>query len=36
MRGELDSYPDVSFIDGLMFDQFLDEMVQNYEKNTRN
>ncbi len=32
MRGELDSYPDVSFIDGLMFDQFLDEMVQNYEK----
>ena len=32
MRGELDSYPEVSFIDGLMFDQFLDEMVQNYEK----
>ena len=32
MRGELDAYPEVSFIDGMMFDQFLEKMVQNYEK----
>lgn len=32
MRGELDSYPEVSFIDGMMFDQFLNDMVENYER----
>lgn len=32
MRGELDSYPEVSFIDGVMFDQFLEEMIENYEQ----
>lgn len=32
MRGELDSYPEVSFIDGMMFDRFLEEMIGNYER----
>ncbi len=32
MRGELDQYPEVSFIDGMMFDQFLENMIQNYQR----
>lgn len=31
MRGDLDKYPEVSFIGGMMFSDFLDEMIKHYE-----
>ena len=32
MRGELDNCPDISFIDGISFEDFLNEMIENYER----
>lgn len=32
MREQLEQYPDVTFIDGLMFDDFLEELIMNYKK----
>ena len=35
MRGELEKYPEVSFIDSLSFHDFLGEIIRNYEEKYR-